>query len=181
MKKIIILFILLFCSSCQDYHEINNIAIVSGISIEYINEKYKITYEIINSLKEDNHSYTISGNGSTIEEAINDIDKKTNNDIILSHLDIVIISKDIIIDNIKDFFMNNDDITTNFYLLYSNDHSNVLNYKNNNYYVNSIYIKKLLMKENIDIYKQFDYLVTSNNIVIDNINIIDNNLVLERN
>ena len=182
IKKIILLLIIIMCSSCQDYHELNDIALVSGISIDYKNNMYELTYEIVNTNNEDNHSYTINSTSKALDEAFTLINEKTNKDIILSHLDIVIISNNIDIYDIKDFFMNNDDITTNFYLLYSNNPKDILEYNNDNYYNNSIYIKKLLIRDNIDIHMQFDYLVTNNNNNnIYTVNIIDNNLLIERN
>ena len=46
MKKIILLIVLLFCTSCYNYQEVNEIAIVNGIGIDY-NNNYKITFEIV--------------------------------------------------------------------------------------------------------------------------------------
>ena len=51
MKKIIILLFFIFLScSCCDYKELNNLAIVSGIAIDFDNEKnnFKITFEVLN-------------------------------------------------------------------------------------------------------------------------------------
>ena len=46
MKKIILLFILLLLTGCKDYTEINDLGIISGMIIDYKDNKYEITTEI---------------------------------------------------------------------------------------------------------------------------------------
>ena len=49
MKKIILLLIILLtCTSCKDYVEINDFAIISGIILDYTNEYEMISELIIN-------------------------------------------------------------------------------------------------------------------------------------
>ena len=75
MKKIItLLMILLSTSGCYDYHEINKINIVTAIGIDYQNNEYIITLEILNEKQEKDSgkisSYTVNGNGKSIATAI---------------------------------------------------------------------------------------------------------------
>lgn len=43
MKKIILLFMLLLLTGCKDYTEINDLGIISGMIIDYKDNKYEIT------------------------------------------------------------------------------------------------------------------------------------------
>ena len=53
MKKLLILLIIPFIlSGCYDYNELNDLAIISGIGIDYENEEYIVTYEILSTKKE---------------------------------------------------------------------------------------------------------------------------------
>ena len=47
MKKIILIFILLLCTSCKDYVEINDFAIISGIILDYKDNQIEMTSELI--------------------------------------------------------------------------------------------------------------------------------------
>ncbi|MBR1416297.1 MAG: Ger(x)C family spore germination protein [Bacilli bacterium] len=189
MKKILLLLILFLCSSCYDYQEVNDLAIVSGMAIDYIDDNYYLTYEVINTKndKEDTNSYTYTSSGNTISLAIENINKMIPKKVSLSHLDIVIISKSLAnhgLYNISDYFFRNNKITTNFYLVMSNiNPKNILENKSENYQVNSIAIKNILKENKIDIHEQFDYLISyimdnSKNIVIPSVK-LDNNIIID--
>ena len=46
MKKIfLMLFIPLLLSGCYDYNQLNDLAIISGIAIDYDKEEFKVTFE----------------------------------------------------------------------------------------------------------------------------------------
>ena len=98
MKKIILLFIILFTiTGCYDYQELNDRAIVSGISIDYINEEYVVNYEILNNLKTEEpeyKAYMVEGNGKTIVEAFQDASDALSKETYLSHLKVLILSED---------------------------------------------------------------------------------------
>ncbi len=151
MKKIILIFFILLSCGCFNYNEIENTAIVCGMGIDYYNDNYYITYEIINSNKEHNsekQSYTLLGNGKTIDEAIKNLDDKSPKDISLKHLQIILISKNINIEDLN-IFINNNKIK-NYYLLLANEASidAILNFKDEAYPINSVAIKHLIEKNN---------------------------------
>ena len=57
MKKIIISLIILFSlTGCYNYRELNDLAIVSGISIAKVDDKYELTVEVVNTKKEQDTS-----------------------------------------------------------------------------------------------------------------------------
>ena len=53
MKRFIICILILFClTGCYNYRELNDLAIVSGISIAKVNDGYELTVEVVNTKKE---------------------------------------------------------------------------------------------------------------------------------
>ena len=60
MKKIIILLCLtFFLTGCYDNIELNDLAIISGVGIDYKDNQYYLTYEILSDIKtEDNIRWT---------------------------------------------------------------------------------------------------------------------------
>ena len=57
MKKIFLLIpILLLLSGCYNYHELNDLAIVSGISICKIQDEFYVHVEVLNPVKQQDAS-----------------------------------------------------------------------------------------------------------------------------
>lgn len=129
MKKIIILLFFIFLScSCCDYKELNNLAIVSGIAIDFDNEKnnFKITFEVLNddeasdNSKNDNRAYYVSGSGKTVTEAFNSTNLEISKILYLNHVKIMIMSEEIATkksNQIIDYFIRNPNINNMFYML----------------------------------------------------------------
>lgn len=123
MKKILILIITIFLTSgCYDYIELNDLSIISGVSVDYENDKYKVTYEILNDQKESQEASSkiailVSGEGKNVSEAFNNAAKKTPKKPYYAHLKTLIISKEIAsnkLDKLIDFFLRNTDIRSEF-------------------------------------------------------------------
>lgn len=127
MKKILILIpiILFLCSGCYDYIEINDIAIVSGISIEYGNNEYQVGFEILNTKnkedsKESQKAYFVKGTGTNISEAFSSASLEIAKAPYLAHLKTIIISEEIAKNHIKDiidFIMRDNNTRNIFYLV----------------------------------------------------------------
>lgn len=97
MKKIILLFTTLFLiTGCYDYQELNDRAIVSGISIDYEDETYIVNYEILNNQKSEDpmlKAYMVEGVGNTIVEAFQNASDSISKETYLSHLKVLIIGE----------------------------------------------------------------------------------------
>ncbi len=104
MKKIIILIIIVFLSSgCFNYKEINDYAIVSGISIDINDEKndeYMISIQIMNSKKEKEDQASLitiyKASGKTIYQALEKIMLDSPKEIYLGHNEVVVISEELL-------------------------------------------------------------------------------------
>lgn len=112
MKKILLLlFFTLFLTGCYDYKELNNLAIISGIAIDYdtVKNKYKITFEILNddkiaeNLETNNKTYYVSEYGKTILDAFNNTNLKIPKIPYYAHIKSLIISEEIAQNHSEDF------------------------------------------------------------------------------
>lgn len=119
MKKIILIFILLLLSGCKDYTEVNDLGIISGIIIDYQDNKFKITSELIINDEESNVE-VLTTMSDSIDEAIKEISKLTNKKIFIPHLKVLIITDNILKNDIDyyDYFLRNSKSSMNFYVYY---------------------------------------------------------------
>ena len=114
LKKITILIILLLATGCYNYHELNDLAIVSAIGIDKIDNNYVVSLEVVNTQENNNTGYVIyEASGKTIEEAINNLAYTCPKEIYLSHLEVIIYGEKLAKEGIKDtldYFARNTDI-----------------------------------------------------------------------
>lgn len=127
MKKIIFLLLLIpfFITGCFDYKEVNDLAFISAIGIDYEDDKYNLTFEVLTGQNYDTESgkikpYTASGKGKTIAEAFDNIALEVPILPHYFHLKAVVISKAVAqkgTEDIVDYITRNPQISNNFYLL----------------------------------------------------------------
>lgn len=123
MKKIIILILAIFLTSgCYDYVELNDLSIISGISVDYKDKNYEVTYEILNDQKEgqeasSKQAITVSAKGKNIAEAFNNAAKETPKKPYYAHLKTLVISEEVAtnkLESLIDYFLRNTDIRSEF-------------------------------------------------------------------
>ena len=104
--KLIILTITIFLiSGCVSYKELNEIGIINAIGIDYIDNEYELTVNILTPEKEDLELAKIyTANNSDIFECINDLYLISSKKIYLEHVNLLILSDNIKKDNYKDIF-----------------------------------------------------------------------------
>lgn len=117
MKKIILLFILLFCiCGCWNYKELDDYSIITGISIDKSDDKYEVSVLISNASKSSGESpdssqsksVLYSSKGNSIFKALKDIALISPKELYLDHFSILVISEEIAkegIYNVVDFFL----------------------------------------------------------------------------
>lgn len=130
-NKILFLIILVFSlSGCWNYNELDELALVTGISIDKGNEGFTVNYMISNASKSDakssgNETGTViyEGSGSTLSKAVENINQKLPKVPYLSHLEVVVISEEVAKDDIldtMDFLLRNPECRKEIYVLISN-------------------------------------------------------------
>lgn len=115
MKKIIIcLIVVLIFLGYTPYNELNNLAVVDTLGIDFTNNKY---YLYLNVINDDNKVYTVTGNslGEVFVNARNIDNKKTY----YKHLEVVIFNTNTLDDITLNFFK--DEFTSIDYLVFATD------------------------------------------------------------
>lgn len=123
MKKIIIIICILILTGCSDYVEINDLGLITGISIDYKDNLYELTTQIIENDKE-SKVIVLSTKSSSIDEAMSEISKLSNKELFISHLKVLILSERLIKSNkdYYDYFLRSSKSKMNFYTyIASND------------------------------------------------------------
>lgn len=173
MKKILIIILtLLLCTGCFDYKEINDLAIINAIGVDYENDEYVITLEILNDqIDKDSSkitSYTKVGRGKNLTSAIENAADKLSKQLIFNHIKLMILSKSIIeekFENIIDLFLRNTYFRENFYVISSTDTrpEDLLNHTTNEAPIASTAITDTLesirYSSNTNVLKKFDEMV----------------------
>ncbi len=157
MKKIFILIItILLLSGCYDNVELNNLAIITGIGIDYYDNEFYLTYEILNDIKTENNmtmkSFIAEGHGKTISEAFINTNYKVGKKPYFAHLKIALLSESVIngnLDKISDYLLRDTDIRDEFIALVTKDVSpkEILQHNSDNYPVVSDLIMDLVNNE----------------------------------
>ena len=131
MKKILILILAIFCfTGCNSYTELNDLSIVSTIGIDYQDNKYLLMISTIDGKKQDNSIekkiITYESKKSNLEEAFQEIYLKSDKKLYLSHLDLLILTKNAINQKLPEIinnFLENNEYRNNFDVAYLDNYS----------------------------------------------------------
>ena len=95
-------------SGCYDNVDLNYLYIITGIGIEFKDDEYKVTYEILNSEKSTDSiqlkSFTINGKGKNINDAFDNANTYLSKKPYYSHIKVLVINKDLEKDNLDEVF-----------------------------------------------------------------------------
>ncbi len=132
MKKLLILLIIPFIlSGCYDYNELNELAIISGVGIDYEDDEFKVTFEILSTKKEGETSassstYNVTASAKTVTEAFakngNNMDKVAYYD----HIEVIVISEEIAknhLEEVSEYLIRSSKLRNGFYLTMTKDNS----------------------------------------------------------
>lgn len=132
LKYIILLLTSFLLTGCDNYHELNDLGIVTAIGIDKTETGYKVTTQIINTQKADSTNLefsnfiTLEGYGETVKQAVDEINKESSKYLYLSHLNLLLIDENIAKDGILDVldvFIREPVSRTDFYILLAKDYS----------------------------------------------------------
>ncbi|HPE14882.1 MAG TPA: Ger(x)C family spore germination protein [Bacilli bacterium] len=136
MKKLLILILLILpLSGCYNYLEINDMEIVEAVGIDYHDELYSVTLQILN-INQDNAETPIiyTEEDNTIGKAIRKISLKAPNQLYFGHLSLIILGKEMSefgISTSYEIFLRDPLIRSDAYVLIASDDTayNILNQK----------------------------------------------------
>jgi len=128
MKRLILVIsLIIVCTGCFNYNELNDYAIATGMAIDKSDDGYEVSMLISNSPKSSEKNYTTvvySGKGKTIYEAIKEIGLISPKELYIGHLSILIISDSVAKDGINsvlEFLLQEPRSKKNFYIALSKD------------------------------------------------------------
>ena len=126
MKRLILVIsLIIVCTGCFNYSELNDYAIATGMAIDKTDNGYEVSMLISNSPKSNEKNYTTvvySGKGKTIYEAIKEIGLISPKELYIGHLSILIISDSVAKDGINsvlEFLLQEPRSKKNFYVALS--------------------------------------------------------------
>ncbi len=128
MKKLILLIIpLLLLSGCS-YKELNDLAVVSALGIDYENNEFKLTAQVMDIKNNGNDSTTSNtliyeSTGKTVAKAIRNFSVRYPKNVYLGHLEFIIIDKNAAfkINDIFDYIMRSPEVRSSSYVLFTKD------------------------------------------------------------
>ena len=126
-KLLLILLLAFIITGCGNYRELNDMAIVTGVSIDKTKDNYELGFLIANSpkaqttSKEGEAQTTVyTAKGKTISKAASNLDYKSPKKIYLGHINIIIISEEIGKEGffkIADYFLRHYESRKRFFLM----------------------------------------------------------------
>lgn len=103
VKRLLLLFILtaVFCNGCWDKKEFNQLALAQNIAIDYLDNQYQVTLQLIMSdASEESISgenmWVVAGQGDSVGEALEQIALCAPRELYLGHLDIVLLGEGVL-------------------------------------------------------------------------------------
>ncbi len=196
MKKLIVLLIIFITTGCVDYKELNSLAYITGIGIDYTNNQFIVTYEVMDNKKEGDvivpSTFTVNGYGDTNFEAHIDAASKLQNTSYYAHTQVIVISDEALekLNDITDYVIRNPKLNEEFYFLVTKDNTpeEIFNNTSEEYPAASYYLSSLI-NDNIyssNYYINLPFAQFVDTIVLDNIDpavsvikIVDSKFILE--
>ncbi len=132
IKLILLIPLFILMTGCWDYHELNKIAIVTGISIDKDGDTLEVSILISNAKKsssinsDESSTITYVGYGNNMTDAFKNIASICPKKLYLGHLSAVIISDELAYDGVNivtDYLLRESEIVKSFYLILSKDSS----------------------------------------------------------
>lgn len=173
MKKILLIIACLLLCSCYDYRELRDIAIITGIGVDYEDDEYTVTIEILTPTPkeagDEEKTRLVSNSGETFIDAFKGTYTELGKEPNFSQLQMMFISestaKDAGLQEVFDDLFRSSRVNNNFYLAIANDCNSyeILDNKQKNDTASN-YVLNLLKSNNESSFimsnNQFDFLVS---------------------
>lgn len=154
MKKLIFLLIIpLILGGCYDYNQLDDLAIIEGIGIDYEDDKFFVTFEVISTKKEgetsgSNNTYYINSSGDTLAYAFTDAANKMDKVPYFEHVEVIVFSKEVAINHLEDcidYLIRSERLRNEFYTVIAQDSAKeLINSSNKTHPIVSNYLVQLL-------------------------------------
>ena len=116
MRKLLIIVLLVFVTGCVNYVELADIEVIENLAIDYEDKMYKIAVTTVSKDKEKEYKVK-KAQGNTLNDAIQNLKMKENKKIYIAHLNLLLLTKDVVesnLDDVIEFFLNNSESRNDF-------------------------------------------------------------------
>lgn len=147
MKKLLIIVFCLFISGCNNYRELNNIAVVSALGIDYKDNMYNVSVLVKDNTKDGEDKTSIySYEGKSLDEAIKRIGLLASKTLYFIDLNVLVISESATskLQSIMDYLSRENNVGINFYILCDNNFKESFKLMQDNDKVYGDYVKGIL-------------------------------------
>lgn len=128
MKKIILLILIMFLGGCYDYRELNNMAVIDGIAIDYKDNEYEVKLEVIKVKKgkdgQEIESEILEAKDKLLSDAFYKATKKSNKEAYLGHVSLLVISEELAnngINDVMDYVLRDIQISNDYSIVISDN------------------------------------------------------------
>lgn len=131
MKKIILVILLLLTTGCYDFKELNSLAIIEAIGVDYQDDEYIVTFEILNDKKLENTNIDtarkttlVTTHNKKFVKAFEDAIKATPKDAYFYQLKLLLITEDLAshgIEDIVDYLLRLHKVNKSLYMVMVDD------------------------------------------------------------
>ena len=131
MKKIILVILLLLTTGCYDFKELNSLAIIEAIGVDYQDNEYIVTFEILNDKKLENTNIDTARKTTLVTtkdkqfvKAFEDAIKATPKDAYFYQLKLLLITEDLAshgIGDIADYLLRLHKVNKSLYMVMVDD------------------------------------------------------------
>ena len=123
MKRILIVLVsFLLLTGCNNYNDINNLAIINEIAIKY-DKEYEIYIKVLAN-NQNNENKIYKEKGLSIEDCFNNLNNKLTKKLYLTHLDLLILDNNLTKKEYKEvinYFLNEETSRNNFRTIITNN------------------------------------------------------------
>lgn len=147
MKKVLIIIFCLFISGCNNYRELNNIAVVSAIGIDYKDNEYDVSVVIKDNTKDTENETTLySYRGMSLDNALQKISLIVDKTLYFIDLDVLAISTNATgkLNSIMDYLSRENNVGINFYILCDDNFKDSVRFMQDNKESYGDYVKGIL-------------------------------------
>lgn len=174
MKKIILLIICLFLlTGCFDYKELSDVNIVNGIGVDFKDEEYVVSLEMVESSKDESgtqiKSHVITAKDTIFTNALNKAVNNSNKEVYFKHVDLVILGEELArhgIEEVVDYMLRDVVVSSSFFTVVADDPEDILKQKADGNSMSNLIVDTI--RYNIDAAQ------------IDNIDLIASNIINEK-
>lgn len=157
MKKIIIIVLILFTTGCYNYKEVEDLALISSLAIDYIDDNFEVIIEVEENNKDEKYqSHILNGFGKTIESAMENTSISLNKELYFINLDVLLISSDVAnnkLNDVMDFIMRDNNFSFDYNVVICNSSKEVIKSVINTDDIFGSYIQNVYKNTNNNIVK----------------------------